>query len=140
MSNNGELNVVMAIDPGRDKSGLALVDNNYEVLYKNIVRTTDFKSYLEKLSNNYSIGVIILGNGTCSDKIKLLIEDFTEIPVRTVDEAYTTVEAEERYCAEQKSGWQRWFPFIRWKPSVPVDDYAAVILAERFIKSKKRNK
>ncbi|MFP4015630.1 MAG: pre-16S rRNA-processing nuclease YqgF [Halanaerobiales bacterium] len=126
--------LVMGIDPGRNKCGIAIVDHSYQVLYKNIIRTTDFKLYLEKLNNNYRIRVIILGNGTYSNEIKKLIKGSLEIPVRIVDEAYSTVEAEDRYRSEHKKGWQIWFPFIRWKPSVPVDDYVAVILAERFIK------
>lgn len=131
------LGSVLAIDPGRDKCGLAVLDYKSDILYKNITQTTEIMSYLQEIFNNYRIKEIIIGNGTYSERISDIINRLrSEIPVHVVDEAYTTVEAEDRYIKEHKKSWQRWLPFIRWKPSEPVDDYVAVILAERFLKDR----
>ncbi len=126
--------LLLSIDPGKDKCGIAILNYQLMVLYKDIIKTTNIKSYLQEVLNNYNIKDIVIGNGTYSVKLSQIVRDLTDIPVSIVDEAYTTVEAEERYLAKHKNSWQRWIPFISWKPSTAVDDYVAVILAERYIK------
>ena len=137
--------IILAIDPGRDKCGYAVLnklksgssfdneENNW-VCEKGITVTPNLRSYLEELLNKYNIGVFVLGDGTNSEKIKDLLLDNFELPVIIVNEAYTTYEAEKLYRREKLKGWKRIFSFIKWKPSKPIDDYAAVILGQRFLK------
>ena len=126
--------LLLSIDPGKDKCGMAILNYQLSVLSKGIIKTTKIKSYLQEVLNNYNIRDIVIGNGTYSLKVKQIVRELSDIPISFVDEAYTTVEAEKRYLAEHKNSWQRWIPFISWKPSTAVDDYVAVILAERYIK------
>lgn len=125
---------LLSIDPGKDKCGMAILGYDLKILYKGIIKTIEIKSYLQKVLNNYIIKDIVIGNGTYSSNLNDILKEISEIPVSIVDEAYTTVEAEERYLAKHKSTWQNWLPFISWKPSAAVDDYVAIILAERFMK------
>jgi len=125
--------LLLSIDPGNDKCGMAILNYELKVLAKAIIETVKIKSYLQEVFNNYSIKDIVIGNGTYSSKLNDILKEISEIPVSIVDEAYTTVEAEERYLAKHKKTWQNWLSFIKWKPSAAVDDYVAVILAERFM-------
>jgi len=131
---NRKEKLLLSIDPGKDKCGMAILNYDLKLLSKAIVETVKIKSYLQEVLNNYSIKDIVIGNGTYSSNLNDIIKKISEVPVSIVDEAYTTVEAEERYLAKHKKNWQNWLSFITWKPSVAVDDYVAVILAERFIK------
>ncbi|MEJ6951238.1 pre-16S rRNA-processing nuclease YqgF [Natronospora cellulosivora (SeqCode)] len=128
-----EENLVLAIDPGRDKCGLAIINQKKDVLYKNIIKTELISSYLKDLNNKHNIDIVILGNGTYSRKISQEVNSHMDCPFRLIDEAYTTIEAERRYREENYRGWCRFFNFIKWKPSRSVDDYVAIILAERFL-------
>lgn len=128
---------VLALDPGRDKCGVAVMSYYLRLYHKNIIETTAIKSYLANLFNSYNIKKIVIGNGTFSREIIGEVKVISKLPIETADEAYTTVEAEERYRRENSGLWYKLFPFIRVKPSVPVDDYVALILAERFIKKYK---
>lgn len=127
---------LLGIDPGRSKCGLAVLDMKKNLLYKNIVNTALISSYLLDLDNKYNISDIVLGDGTFAAEIKQKIKKVFNYPIYFVDEAYTTIQAEERYRAENYRGWKRCLGFIKWKPSCPVDDYVAVILVERYLNKK----
>jgi hypothetical protein len=51
-----------------------------------------------------------------------------------VPERDTTRRARERYFADHPPrGWRRLIPLSLQTPSVPIDDYAAWIIAEQFL-------
>lgn len=107
------------------------------VLFQEIVATEKIELYLLELLNRYKIEEVVLGNGTFSEEVARKIEKNYDLPLMLIKEAYTTLAAEERYRQVNYSGIKRFFlSFIKWKPSFPVDDYAAVILGERYLKDK----
>lgn len=126
---------ILAIDPGKDKCGLAIVNYSLLVLSKKIVDRIEFQSYLSQLINIYDIREIIIGDGTFYNEVLKEIKGITDIPVKIVDEAYTTMEAEKRYWQEKGWLWKKLLFFIHWKPGRPLDDYVAVILAERYLQN-----
>ncbi|MFW6021971.1 MAG: Holliday junction resolvase RuvX [Halanaerobiaceae bacterium] len=127
---------ILAVDPGSYKSGIAILNYDCLVVLKKIINKDEFEEYLDKIINSYKIEHIVLGDGTHSEKYQKIICKITDIPISSVDEAYTTVEAEERYRNENSKWWSPLLSFINWKPSEPVDDYVAVILAERFLEGR----
>ncbi|AZO93976.1 RuvX/YqgF family protein [Halocella sp. SP3-1] len=129
--------MLLAIDPGRDKCGIAVMTGDATVLFQEIVATEKIELYLLELLNRYKIEEVVLGNGTFSEEVARKIEKNYDLPLMLIKEAYTTLAAEERYRQVNYSGIKRFFlSFIKWKPSFPVDDYAAVILGERYLKDK----
>lgn len=129
--------MLLAIDPGRDKCGIAVVTGNAVVLFQKIVAAEKIESYLPKLLNRYKIEEVVLGDGTSSEEVARKIKKNYDLPLVIIKEAYTTLAAEERYRQEHYTGIKRFFlSFIKWKPAFPVDDYAAVILGERYLKDK----
>lgn len=129
--------MLLAIDPGRSKCGIAIMTDDAVVLLQEIVAAEEIESYLAELLNKYKIEEVVLGDGTSSERIAGKIEENYDMPLMIIEEAYTTLAAEERYRQEHYSAIKRFFlSFIKWKPSFPVDDYAAVILGERYLKDK----
>ncbi len=129
---------ILAIDPGRSKTGVAVVRENLNVLEKKIIPTDRLPVIIGKLLADYKINLIVTGDGTYSRELQEKINEKIKgkLPVVEVDETHTTELAEQRYREEKGQGWQRLFNIISWKPSRPLDDYVAVILAERYFAGK----
>lgn len=129
--------MIAAIDPGRSKSGIAVLDDNSKIITKTIMPTDKIESYLIKLVNKYNIEEFVLGNGTFSEEIENIIINISDIPLQIIDEANTTTVAEELYRADKYNQFmKKLFKYIKWKPSEPLDDYAAVVLGRKHLKDK----
>ena len=92
------MSTVLAIDPGRDKCGIAVLSPQGDVLLHEIVPTGALETRVSELAAEYAPR-IIMGDGTTSAAAKARIEAQVG--------AVTLV--------------------------VPVDDFAAVALARRFL-------
>lgn len=140
---------VLAIDPGRDKCGLAVVEGasgtegrvEIRVLIREIVARGELSPRVEALARLYTPDAVVVGNGTGSEEI---IRELKSAPGRgipevcLVDEYRSSEEARIRYLIEHKPrGLLRLLPISLRYPDGPYDDYVAVILAERFILTRK---
>jgi RNase H-fold protein (predicted Holliday junction resolvase) len=130
---------VLAIDPGTSKCGMALVrrtgEEDIELLWRDIVPTD---KVLPKLHESYAVEpyqMIIIGGGTNSQKIVERIRDHLHsMAILVVDERDTTMHARERYWEfHPRRGWRRFLPSTLQVPPDPVDDFVALILAERVL-------
>ena len=124
---------ILAIDPGREKCGVAVVSRS-GILAKQVVATTKLAAEIGKLCDIYPVDVLIMGNGTTSKMARLQITAaFPDMPLQICDEYRTTDAAKIRYWQENPpNGWRRFLPTTMQVPPVPVDDYVAVLLAERY--------
>ncbi len=124
----------MAIDPGSAKCGVAVVASDKSVLWSGMATTDALIGETERLIAAYKPVALIVGKGTGSRPIIERIRSANlPPPLCLVPEAYTTMLARERYLdANPPRGWRRLLPRSLLTPSVPVDDYVAVILAERY--------
>ena len=127
--------VVAAIDPGREKCGVAIVAENGEVLEQSVVATVWLADEMAERVRRFSPERILLGNGTTSRAAETKIrENLPDIPVEIVDEYRTTDDARCAYWkANPPTGWRRFFPTSMQVPPEPVDDFVAVILAQRYL-------
>lgn len=124
---------VMAVDPGRDKCGMAVLGNDGEVLWRQVVETGHLVETVREKCDEYRTSRLILGNGTTS-KIaeKRLREVLPGLELKVVDEYRTTEEARKLYWqVNPPQGWRRLLPLGMQVPPEPVDDLVAVILARR---------
>lgn len=132
---------IIAIDPGREKCGVAVVDEEMRALWKKVVDTAALVDEVRALLAKYRSDTIVLGDGTSSDKARKRLEmAFLEetLLLEIVDEYRTTDAAKARYWRENPPKWyKRLIPTTMQVPPEPVDDYVAVILAERYLE--KRN-
>jgi len=130
---------VLAIDPGSSKCGLALVKRNaqqkIELLWKAIPPTEMLIPKLHEAYAKEPYQMIIIGGGTTSKRaVEMIREHLSSMAILVVDETDTTMNARERYWSQnRRKGWRRFVPSTLQVPPEPVDDFVALILAERVL-------
>lgn len=129
---------ILAIDPGRNKCGLAVVFQGKTLLQEIVDRANILKRIADVLP---STGVIVVGDRTGSKDFiaELKAANPTIVSrITTIDEHLSSVEARSLYWqVNPPKGFKRLIPTSLQEPPVPIDDFVAVILAQRFIDSKK---
>ncbi|WP_299447187.1 pre-16S rRNA-processing nuclease YqgF [uncultured Phascolarctobacterium sp.] len=132
------MNKYLGIDPGRSKTGLALVAEDGSILALRIALTIDIADELRKFAEQKSITAIIMGNGTNSKAIGDAVQQaFPYTALHLVEEAHSTEEARELYWQEQPpKGWRKLIPLGLLVPPEPLDAYAAVVQARRWLAHK----
>jgi RNase H-fold protein (predicted Holliday junction resolvase) len=125
---------VIAIDPGREKCGVAVVDWEGKILAHCIVVPEKIAEAVGEQLKDHQAELIILGDATASREAwELLQSTFPQVQVISVPEKNSTLEAREIYWRENPpSGWRKIVPLSLQVPPVPIDDYAAVVLALRY--------
>jgi len=128
--------VVMAIDPGREKCGVAVVGGSSRGLCeicRRVVSTDGLHELAAELVASCSPTIMIIGRGTNSRAVREALT-LLHVPIELIDEEMSTLEARKRYFAENPpKGLMKLIPASLQTPPVPVDDYAALILAERYL-------
>ena len=140
------LQYYLGIDPGRDKTGVALVEETGRILAVQVMRTRNFSDALLKflyeqlrVSNTWGLRkklpAVVLGNGTGSEEHKQQIEKaLPGFPLHIVDEKFTTEEAKALYWKlYPPKGWRMLIPLGLQTPPEPLDGYAAVVQVRRFL-------
>lgn len=125
--------MVLGVDPGRAKAGFALIDAAGGVVESGVVPAGSLVERLAALVASGGVAAIALGGGTTAAVLRerLLV---LGVPIHLVDEFETSRRARELYFREHPPrGWRRLVPAGLQMPPVPVDDYAAILIARRFI-------
>jgi RNase H-fold protein (predicted Holliday junction resolvase) len=127
--------MILGFDPGRDKCGIAVINNQQEILYHEVVSSEKAIATINNLSEEYQPQLIVMGNQTTSQiwKEKLETKLSTSLPIIMVDERNSTLEAKDRYWEiYPPKGLTRFIPKSLRIPPSPVDDIVAIILIERY--------
>ncbi len=129
---------ILAIDPGREKTGIAILKNS-DVLEHKIINSEELVQIIKSLLEKYIIKTIVMGNGTSSKKkYDLLKQEFIDRDIVLINEYRTTVEARKLYFQENPpKGWKKLIPLGMQVPPVPVDDYAAIVIGRKYLKDNK---
>ncbi len=129
--------ILLCIDPGSCKSGFVVMTSSGDVLEKGIVSTEEIESCVSQLIEKHKPEIILMGDGTWSKRVKPRIEKITgDIPFKLVNEKHSTERARLRYFKENPPrGLWRLIPITMQVPKEPYDDYAAIVMAEDYIKS-----
>lgn len=139
------MKTILGLDPGRDKCGLAVMDQE-KIAYHQVINSSEAIAIIQKLWAQYSVDLIVMGNGTTSKNWCREIEDkllkllLIKIPIVTVDERNSTVEARDRYwLMYPPTGLKKLIPQGLRIPPRPVDDIVAILLIERYLDSQVGN-
>ena len=126
---------ILSIDPGREKTGIAIL-NNSDVLEHKIINSEELVQIIKSLLEKYIIKTIVMGNGTSSKKkYDLLKREFIDKDIVLINEYRTTDEARKLYFQENPpKGWKKLIPLGMQVPPVPVDDYAAIVIGRKYLK------
>ena len=124
---------VIGVDPGRRKAGYALVEMTGAVVAAGIEPIERLPVRIGDLAASRPISAIALGKGTNARAIRNAL-DSLGVPVHLVDEYETSRGARALYFQEHPPrGWRRLVPVGLQLPSRPIDDYAAILIARRFL-------
>lgn len=135
----GRPKTVLAIDPGSSKCGLALVrreeSGECTVVWRQVAPTEELAGAATAARGQAEFELVVVGSGTRSRPVvQTLRELWPGAAILVIDERDTSVKARERYWAHtQRRGWRRFVPATLQTPPEPIDDFAAVVLAERVL-------
>ncbi|MBS1707956.1 MAG: pre-16S rRNA-processing nuclease YqgF [Armatimonadetes bacterium] len=138
MRNLGD-KTVLAIDPGSSKCGMALVsragDGEVSLVWRSVVPAAEVVQKVKDVQSEQGFSMVVVGSGTRSRAtVEALREALPSIGILVVDEKDTTIQARERYWQHNvRPWWRRLLPATLQVPPDPVDDFVAMILAERVL-------
>lgn len=130
---------VLAIDPGSVKCGMAVVRRDgtgkLSLLWRAVAPREELGRFLDDSLANFPYSLVIVGAGTKSKEIvHELRERMPSMAILVVDEKDTSLHARERYWEHNpRRGLRRLLPATLQVPPQPVDDFVALILAERVL-------
>lgn len=126
---------IAAVDPGRDKCGIAVLDGQGEIIFRKIIATEKLEEAVREIWQRERPERLVIGGGTTSRQaIARLKKILPELTVDTVDEYRTTDEAKLLYWTlNPPAGLKKLLPLTLLTPPGPVDDLAAVVLGRRFL-------
>ena len=127
---------ILALDPGSEKVGFALVRFDLTVGEMGIVQLAELAATIARLCTGPRPEAIVLGSGTHGKEIAERIAPHlpTDLPVYFGEEKNTTYEARARFFRDHPpTGWRRLLPLGMQIPPRPLDDYAAWLIGERYL-------
>ena len=126
---------LLAIDPGREKCGLAVVSYTRQVFEQEIIPIADLPFRLAYHIGRYGITLVVIGDRTgARDTREMLRLAGFQLEIAFVDEDRSSELGRKRYLLDHRGvGLARFLPVSMRVPDQPYDDYVAVILAERYL-------
>lgn len=130
---------ILAIDPGREKCGIALVDVSGETISRKVIATEDIVGEIKNIIAESKPDKLIIGSGTYSKVLRKQIKEaLGDFPLIVVDESHSTEIARTLYFKEYPpKGLWRLVPIGLQIPPVPYDDFAAIVLAKNYLSQSK---
>jgi RNase H-fold protein (predicted Holliday junction resolvase) len=127
--------MLLGVDPGTRKCGYAVIERvDAQPLTLGIAPLAEFGSRLSTLRANFDIDMVAIGHGTNAAAVSAVVRD-AGLPFVLVDERETTLRARARFFDDHPPrGWKRLVPRGMLLPDRPIDDYAALLIAERYLR------
>ena len=147
--------MIVAFDPGRDKTGFAFIDEEGSLILSGIFESHEREKFFDALIHSDSLAgyiteqrveslpenlishvkFIAIGNGTHSKEFHEYVKSRTCLDVLAADEKNTTLEARKLYWKIHKPGiMMRLLPESMRVPSRVLDDLAAWAIGIRALK------
>jgi len=137
----------LGIDPGSKKIGIAVVTQNKELVYKNIVEIDSSINVLHSLIEEYDIQEVVLGDGGGHKKINnflkiikiSMLSQKKNLNIFLVNEKNTTIEAMKLFLKNENNLIKKFINFIK-AIFFPLDDYAAYVIVCKFLSNYSNNR
>jgi RNase H-fold protein (predicted Holliday junction resolvase) len=129
--------MILGLDPGTRKCGYALLERVGDApLVLGIAPLAQLAAALQTIVAAHPVEIVALGRGTNSAHVATILAGLG-LPHALVDERETTLRARSRFFADHPPrGWKRLVPRGMLLPDRPIDDYAALLIAERYLTAK----
>ncbi len=129
---------VLAVDPGKGKIGLALLDGKGNLVRLYITTPAEFPTCLQEWRKKYNFRHAAVGNSTGKDLVLRTIRSCF-LPYQLIDERNSTQEARLLFFEHHPPrGWRRLFPRSLQYPSQPFDDFQAAVIGRRYLQSRRK--
>lgn len=130
---------ILAVDPGNEKTGVAILTPSSTMVCRKIIMTKQFNNEIERtLTEYYGIVHIVCGNGTNHKYLYLSLQQIGrnhKITTSLIDESHSTEEARKLYWKyNPPTGWRKFIPTSMQFPPEPVDDLTAFVIGLRYTK------
>lgn len=131
--------MILAIDPGSEKTGVALVAEDGSLVWKAILPSGEVPEAAAAMARERAVRTVAMGNGTHHRDMKARVEAALaraglSVPVALVNERYTTEMGKARYLeSHPPKGLARLLPKGMRTASAPVDDYVAWIIGQIYL-------
>lgn len=127
---------ILGLDPGTRKCGYAVVTAvDAPPLALGIVGIETLAERLRQVVAATPVALAAIGRGTNAAVVADVVRSLG-VPVELVDERETSLLARARFFVDHPPrGWRRIVPRGMLLPDRPIDDYAALLIAERFLKA-----
>jgi len=127
---------VLGLDPGTRKCGYAVVTGiGTPPLALGIVPIETLAERLAEVLAATPVALAAIGRGTNAAVVADVVRALG-VAVELVDERETSLLARARFFRDHPPrGWRRIVPRGMLLPDRPIDDYAALLIAERFLKA-----
>jgi RNase H-fold protein (predicted Holliday junction resolvase) len=124
---------ILGVDPGTRKVGFAVVDDEGRTHDIGIEPIAEFLARVRSLMERFRLDAIAMGTGTNAGALAGELAGLG-LPLVYVDERETTLRARSLYFADHPPrGWRKLIPLGMQLPPRPIDDYAAVLIARRYL-------
>jgi RNase H-fold protein (predicted Holliday junction resolvase) len=126
--------MILGIDPGTRKCGYALLEScGATPVVLGIAPLDQLEPVVESIVAAHPIDVVALGRGTNCGPVAAVLTGLGLTYV-LVDEHETTLRARALFFRDHPPrGWKRFVPRGMLLPERPIDDYAALLIAQRYL-------
>ncbi len=127
--------LILAIDPGRRKCGLALVCEG-EMEWGKVVAADELASEVRRAREAYDLEAIVVGDGTGSEEVKrmLMKEGVPLEMLKVVSERDTSWKARRRYFERKRArGLIGFLRRLLLLPPEPYDHFVAWEIGRRYL-------
>ena len=109
---------ILAIDPGREKCGVAAIERDGNLLWCEILPRAELKTRLQVLA---APAIVVVGNATASREIVAILgEIWPQLEAQIIDERGSTLEARDEYWRHHPPrGWRRLLPLSAANAAAP---------------------
>jgi RNase H-fold protein (predicted Holliday junction resolvase) len=127
--------IYLGFDPGKDKCGVAVVNQTGVALYHEVLPSDTLLEQLPALCAQWQVLQVVMGDRTTAKQWqKKLTQALPNTPITLVDEHYSTLAARDLYWEMYPpQGFQRLIPQGMRLPPRPIDDLVAIILVRRYL-------
>ena len=135
---------ILAVDPGNEKTGVAILSPFGEMICRKIISSKTFNDDIGRvLTEYYGIVHIVCGNGTNHKHLYPSLQQIGrnhKITTSLIDESHSTEEARKLYWQyNPPTGWRKIIPTSMQFPPEPVDDLTALVIGLRYTKQLAQN-
>jgi len=125
---------VLAVDPGREKCGVAVCGSEGAVA-RRVIGVESLRDLVLGWLGTHEAQCVVVGDGTGSKQVFDILAGLP-VPIRIVAERGSTLAARRRYFHDHPPrGWRRLLPLSLQVPPEPFDDYAAEVLGEQYLRT-----